>query len=321
MCARVYAHVLLFLDEIRHFRDSLKDMRFYANGVDPREFLMSKVPALKRAIAQFQHDMKIWLCLKIEFEKALTDDTISGHFCCKQKIVLPGTNIDQVLQEAFAEIDAHIEEFVRMGSGWVISRLIHLDYHLARYRPLRGSSYVPLPPFLVNKKAVVNVQNNDQKCFLWSILAALHPTPHHPYRVVNYRPYENELVIDRFPVTLPDITKIEEDNDVSINVYGFPIAPLRVTTRIRPRHVNLLLYEGHYSLIKNLDRLLADQRRHDGKKYFCPRCFMPQYTQQRLADHDCDDTGRIKMPDEDELQFKNAHRLLRVPYMVSLWEV
>jgi hypothetical protein len=44
---------------------------------------------------------------------------------------------------------------------------------------------------------------------------------------------------------------------------------------------------------------------------------MPQYTRQRLEDHDCDGAGKIQMPKEDALRFKNAHRMLKVPYMVS----
>lgn len=34
-----------------------------------------------------------------------------------------------------------------------------------------GSSYIKLPPSLINKRATVNPQNNDNYCFKWAILA------------------------------------------------------------------------------------------------------------------------------------------------------
>ena len=37
---------------------------------------------------------------------------------------------------------------------------------------LNGTSYVKIP---LTSKAILNVQNNDKYCFVWSILASLHP--------------------------------------------------------------------------------------------------------------------------------------------------
>jgi hypothetical protein len=70
-------------------------------------------------------------------EKALLGDIIFAHFSCKQKTILDGSNIEETIQKAIAEILKHIEEYVCMGSGWVISQLMHLDCHLVKYRPLK----------------------------------------------------------------------------------------------------------------------------------------------------------------------------------------
>ena len=37
-----------------------------------------------------------------------------------------------------------------------------------------GTSFIPLPIKLRARNAIVNVQNTDQKCFLWAIFSALH---------------------------------------------------------------------------------------------------------------------------------------------------
>ena len=86
-----------------------------------------------------------------------------------------------------------------------------LKLHLMRYRPVKGGSYVPLPKEIINSKSILNIQNKDDKCFLWYILAALHPVPkdEHPYRVGKYLPYEDELNMDgiEYPVSFRDIPK------------------------------------------------------------------------------------------------------------------
>ena len=75
---------------------------------------------------------------------------------------------------------------------------------LVKYNPMRVSSYLPLPKELKAKREYLNIRNNDEKCFLWSILASLHPVQHenHPTRVLKYQEYEHELNMSgiKYPV-------------------------------------------------------------------------------------------------------------------------
>jgi len=43
--------------------------------------------------------------------------------------------------------------------------IVSLGIHTVRYSPSRGSSCVPLPKFLADKKALVNVKNSDSQCY------------------------------------------------------------------------------------------------------------------------------------------------------------
>jgi len=45
-----------------------------------------------------------------------------------------------------------------------------LQLRINNVNPLRGSTYIDLPTFIKNKKAVINVKNNDNKCFKYAIL-------------------------------------------------------------------------------------------------------------------------------------------------------
>ena len=47
--------------------------------------------------------------------------------------------------------------------------------NVARYQPLRGGTYLDLPPKLKNKKAVINVRNRDEQYLKWALRAALFP--------------------------------------------------------------------------------------------------------------------------------------------------
>ena len=61
---------------------------------------------------------------------------------------------------------------------------------------INGSSYVKFP---LRSSAILNVENDDKYCFLWSILASRHPfQTNHPNGVSNYREYLDELNIQGF---------------------------------------------------------------------------------------------------------------------------
>jgi len=86
---------------------------------------------------------------------------------------------------------------------------------IAQYRPLHGSSYIGTPQWLAKKQAVVNIKNtSDAKCFVWSVLAALHPSAINTNRLYNYRPHENTLNTSgiTFPMPIKDIPKFEKQN-------------------------------------------------------------------------------------------------------------
>ena len=55
------------------------------------------------------------------------------------------------------------------SSKWRLEKIINLDLYISKYNPLGGSSYISLSSYLKNKKAIINMKNNDEECFKWSI--------------------------------------------------------------------------------------------------------------------------------------------------------
>ena len=74
------------------------------------------------------------------------------------------------------------------------------------------------------KKGLINIKNNDQKCFLCFHVRHLNPIKTHPERI---RQTDKELVDDLdydgvgFPVREKDFSKIETKNNICINVFCY----------------------------------------------------------------------------------------------------
>ena len=158
-------------------------------------------------------------------------------------------------------------------------------------------SYIKLPEWIQSKKAVLNIKNDDNKCFKWCVLAGLHPINKNPERVSKYKPFENKIKDDdiKYPMTLYQIDKVEEMNNISINVYIVKdenkINLHHITKKKRNVHVNMLLIEEkdkhHYCLIRNKSRLMSSQvSKHNGKKFFCDQCTSHFQSAKALNKHE-----------------------------------
>ena len=66
--------------------------------------------------------------------------------------------------------------FQSTASGWYFERVLKFIINSDDYKPLKGSFYMKLPDKIAMRKAIINIQNKDNKCFMWSILRYLHLT-------------------------------------------------------------------------------------------------------------------------------------------------
>jgi len=157
---------------------------------------------------------------------------------------------------------------------------------------LHAGCHIELSQEIKLKRAVVNVQTTDNACFAWSVVA-LHPAERKSERESSYPHYSTVLNLKgiELPITLTQIKKFENLNNISINVYciekkkELSIFPIRLAEKKMDKHVNLLYvqnddYVGHFAWIKNLSRLVSSQlSKHKSKKYFCDRYV---YIKQKL---------------------------------------
>ncbi|WP_375703128.1 hypothetical protein, partial [Bartonella sp. CL34QHWL] len=66
-------------------------------------------------------------------------------------------------------IKTQIEERYFQGSGLTLNKIESCDMTICSYKRCKGGHFIKLP---FKTKAVINVESNDNKCFLWSLLAS-----------------------------------------------------------------------------------------------------------------------------------------------------
>ena len=77
-------------------------------------------------------------------------------------------NSEFSLDKSFQEILYRIDNWINEGSGWIIESINEEYVNISVCSTWIGSSFVELPNELNNSnKALINIKNNDNKCFLW----------------------------------------------------------------------------------------------------------------------------------------------------------
>src|SRR5258708_4408044 len=148
------------------------------NGIDPGSFLkniQSQVVVHIRKNPQTKINLVLWCIMErsdINSGKVITE---KKHFVSKTDVLLAGTNVKELYKNAVDTILEKIAVFQQHGSSWRFISIQHLEINSVIYKPLRGSSYIPLPKILYNKKAIINMKNEDNECFKWCIARNLNP--------------------------------------------------------------------------------------------------------------------------------------------------
>ena len=135
---------------------------------------------------------------------------------CVTKLPQEKETLNLTIDQAYYNMFVVLSRIPREDSGWAIDEVLYLKLMMAKYVPLKGSQYIDLPPKVKNSKAVINIKNDDDKRFLWSVLAYIYEANDHRYRVKHYEPHESESEWDCYPVAVKDISKFENQNDVSV---------------------------------------------------------------------------------------------------------
>ena len=246
--------------------------------------------------------VKVSFGLKVNFEIERNGETqeMSHYFKEDQPHVFTRYDkeqIEQKYEEFMGRIKGEIENWSLQGSGWEIESIELAYVNVAKYQPLRGGTYLPLPANLAKKKAIINVKNKDNECLKWALRAALFPPKDgvHPERPSKYSKNDgiNYEGID-FPTPVKQIDKLEKQNpNLAINVFGWEkdtVIVYRISSKEKSvKRINLMLIESgetqHYCWVKRESALLFDKVRNN-KTFYCMRCLTRFIREHTLVEHE-----------------------------------
>ena len=210
-----------------------------------------------------------------------------------------------------------------------------MELHIADFDPFNKSAgdKADLPNFLAIKHCILNVHNEDMRCFGYSILSSMFPIEHarHPERPSHYDHLFSWRGLDKlhYPVSIADIPEIEKKLEVNINVFSFndDVGQARYAMYLSKTNfehtVDLLYWNGHYAQISHFNRFMSDISAHHSRKYFCKRCLGHFYSELDLVSHreNCTATEGhkqvLELPDKDILlKFKNFRYVQHVPFVI-----
>ena len=133
---------------------------------------------------------------------------------------IDGPSQIQIVDGMITNMKFQIENLVLLNSRFLFDEFLYLDINFHQLNLMRGSSYHPLPDWLVRKKAIVNPHNNDEECFKWLVIAVENVGMKDPQQVSNLRKFTDNYDWSglEFPVSIKDIGKFETRNNISVNV-------------------------------------------------------------------------------------------------------
>ena len=205
---------------------------------------------------------------------------------------LTESDIDNI--DVRPQLQHQIQNQEMKESGWIFDKINSMKISFYKTTKLNGSSYVKIP---LRSSAILNIQNNDNNCFIWSILASLHPCENtHPSRVNNYIQYFNDLNFQNFDFTngfkCSDVHRFNELNNLSVNIYELNfyqdgdkwkhnLLPTEISKNESDNVIDLLIYKNHYALIKKLHVFLGNHN----KSFVCRRCLNSYTCENALKNH------------------------------------
>ena len=136
------------------------------------------IDLMDRGLGSARVQMTAWIrfrqALEDDFGNVIGFDRVELPFNSRMTEIFQGSDLNEIVNEMFAHMKTQIENPALRNSRFVFNEVLFLDVNFNQLNLTRGSSYISLPDWIVNKKAVINPKNeNDEECFKWTVIAGL----------------------------------------------------------------------------------------------------------------------------------------------------
>ena len=144
-------------------------------------------------------------------------------------------------------------------------------------------------------KRLINIKNDDNKCFLWCHvrhlnykgvkLSRITKTDREIAKGLNYSGVD-------FPVSKKDYDKISVMNKININAFRYEdkvVYPVYLSNQSFNDCLDFFLISNQYVYIKDFNKLMFNKNKCKNKKWFCKSCLQCFSSEKVLLEHgrDC----------------------------------
>ena len=170
-------------------KDKILKIREYLNMIRP--YLVDMINDHKN-----QSEWKIQLTMRINFisSKPGSDETRIMHTKSNNTEIMNGSDTKEAIEELFKSLLDRYQENLEekmSGSEFVFDAVNVLHYDLNNLSLNRGGSYIPTIKWLDTKKATINPKNDDNKCYMYSLVTTqdYKQIKNHPETISNIEPF------------------------------------------------------------------------------------------------------------------------------------
>ena len=212
----------------KNYANSYSISNIRVRGLKGLSYIKYQDKTLKDYIDE-HNGMKIILEMFASYRGKKTGEIIQHNTRSRMYIITNKEEIEKVLGQMATDIEIQLDRMEMSESGLVLTQIGKLKFHFDKYNPTRGGSFIELPKWIQNKKACINIKNEDDKCLMYSVQCGYYKIydKDHACKMHHYKKLVDTLKWDdvNFPSSSIDIDRLEENNEKELSVNVYSISP------------------------------------------------------------------------------------------------
>lgn len=133
-------------------------------GIKALQYLKYQEGTMKEFLQQ-NKGMKLIVDTFGTFKDKVTDENTTKVISSRRYEVTNIEDIPNILSQVAADIEFQFDKIELNRSGLILNQFDKIRINFDKYNPTRGCSFIELPKWIQDKKACINIQNEDNQCF------------------------------------------------------------------------------------------------------------------------------------------------------------
>ena len=129
--------------------------------------MMVRIRPDLKAVLNLYRGFTFWISVQVRYQHPAktTNDMKPVYLHSGKRRVMNATELEETLEDIRQTILIRNSNFNRASSGLVLDDILGFRLKICEYRPLAGRCHRELPKFLKKKHCILNIINEDNRCF------------------------------------------------------------------------------------------------------------------------------------------------------------